>query len=158
VAQGDDYLRNTLCKRKRQNEPYEACLIDFGWACAMSPALVEGTMFDQLVGFFVEFAHKNYPHANAAGKDMIIRALDILGSGRKIMVFASDMTLKGALVPDWKYIRVWTRAYPATDNDFVSQRGSNCKPKANFQPLEPLQMIKRKLLRLAEEGGKRRRV
>ena len=158
VAQGDDYPRNTLCKRKRANGPYDVSMIDFGWAKTMSPGYADVIMFRQLVGFFVEFAHKNYFHAAPAGKDMIMKILDILASGRTFMVFSSHMELRGALVPNWNYIQVWQKTYPETDTDFVQQMGSNCQPKSNFEPLESMQIIKRKLLQLADEGCKRRKI
>jgi hypothetical protein len=58
----------------------------------------------------------------------------------------------GKLVPDWNFIRVWRQAYPATDHDFIKNRGSNCKPKRAFLPMESMQIIKRRLLHLAKKN------
>ena len=71
VAQGDDYCRNTLCKRKRPNSPVETYLIDFGWAACHKPAFLNKVVLFQLVGFFIEFAHKNYHGAQHQAKDMV---------------------------------------------------------------------------------------
>ena len=152
VAQGDDYGRNTLGKRKRNNGPVDTFLIDFGWAGCRKQAQMEESIFQQMVGFFVEFSHNNYEKASPRAKDMLLNILDIITSGRPIMM--ESLTYPGKLVPNWDHIRVWRQAYPATDHDFIKNKGSNCKPHRGFLPMESIQIIKRRLLHLAKKNYK----
>lgn len=154
VAQGDDYGRNTLGKRKRQNGAIETFLIDFGWAGCRKVSQMEESIFQQMVGFFVEFSHLNYNGATPLAKEMILHVLEIITSGRPIM--RESKLHGGKLVPDWKCIRVWRNAYPASDKDFVLNKGSNCKPRRDFPAMESIQIIKRRLLMLAKNGYKNR--
>ncbi len=85
IVQGDDYGRNTLGKRKRNKGPIETWLIDFGWAGHVPKDKIQDVLFSQLIGFFLEFVHVNYPDALPMAKDMMIKVLDIIASGRPIM-------------------------------------------------------------------------
>ena len=153
IVQGDDYGRNTLGKRKRNNGPIQTWLIDFGWAGFVPKEKIQDVLYIQLVGFFIEFIHLNYPDAAPLAKDMMLKALDIITSGRRVMRLSPLRPY--CMVPDWEYVRVWRKVYPETDHDFISQRGSNCKPKPNLMRMENIYAIKRKLLELADRGYKK---
>lgn len=84
VVQGDDYGRNTLGKRKR-NGPFHTWLIDYGWAGHVPQSVIQDILFSQLVGFFIEFVHINHEHAMPVAKDMMLKALDIIVSGRPVV-------------------------------------------------------------------------
>jgi hypothetical protein len=115
---------------------------------------MEESVFQQMVGFFVEFAHLNYNRATSPAKDMLLNTLEIITSGRTIM--KESTTFAHKLVPDWKYIRVWRNAYPDNDKDFIINKGSNCKPRRDFLAMESVQIIKRRLLCLAAKGHRNR--
>ena len=172
VVQGDDYGRNTLGKRKR-NGPFHTWLIDYGWAGHVPKPAIQDILFAQLVGFFIEFVHINHEHAMPVAKDMMLKALDIIASGRPVVRYNSTHK---CIVPmyvtclfflmyftvffltctkqptSWKNIRVWRSVYPEDDVEFVRQKGSNCKPRKTFKRMESIHAIKRKLLDLADRG------
>jgi hypothetical protein len=111
---------------------------------------MEESVFQQMVGFFVEFAHLNYNRATSPAKDMLLNTLEIITSGRTIM--KESETFAPRLVPIWKFIRVWRNAYPDNDKGFIINKGSNCKPRRDFVAMESMQIIKRRLLFLATKG------
>lgn len=88
----------------------------------------------------------------------ILRALDIVGSGRRLYRFAESGKAAGQLVPNWKYFCVWRKAYAKTDDEFFRNRGTNCKPGQKFAAMESIASIKRKLLELADAGYKTRKI
>lgn len=90
VVQGDDYGRNTLGKRKR-NGPIHTWLIDYGWAGQVPKPAIQDIIFSQLVGFFIEFIHINHEQAMPVAKDMMLKALDIIVSGRPVVTYNTKL-------------------------------------------------------------------
>ena len=110
VVQGDDYGRNTLGKRKRNNGPIHTWLIDYGWAGHVPPDKIQGVLFIQLVGFFIEFIHLHYKNASPKAREIMIQALDIITSGRRIMKL--HPTIPDCMVP--MYIHFLIFCLPST--------------------------------------------
>ena len=52
----------------------------------------------------------------------------------------------------WEHVRVWRKVYPENNENFIQQKGSNCKPKPTLTRLESMHAIKKKLLELADRA------